>query len=71
MPPWPKERVNKALPFDFSGLDYFRLLYMCKGAFSLAGNSTSNNEDLGLSIHLSKGQNSVSGDSELSCREVS
>ena len=28
MPPWPKERVNEALPFEFTGLDYFGPLYV-------------------------------------------
>ena len=28
MPPWPKERVNEALPFEYTGLDYFGPLYV-------------------------------------------
>ena len=28
MPPWPKERVNEALPFEHTGLDYFGPLYV-------------------------------------------
>ena len=28
MPPWPKERVNEALPFEFTGLVYFGPLYV-------------------------------------------
>lgn len=28
MPPWPKERVNEALAFEYTGLDYFGLLYV-------------------------------------------
>ena len=28
MPPWPKERVNEALPFEYPGLDYFGPLYV-------------------------------------------
>jgi len=28
MPPWPKERVNEALPFECTGLDYFGPLYV-------------------------------------------
>ena len=28
MPPWPKERVNEALPFEYTGLHYFGPLYI-------------------------------------------
>ena len=28
MPPWPKERVVEALPFEYTGLDYFGPLYI-------------------------------------------
>ena len=28
MPPWPKERVVQALPFEYTGLDYFGPLYI-------------------------------------------
>ena len=28
MPPWPKERVVEALPFEHTGLDYFGPLYI-------------------------------------------
>jgi len=28
MPPWPKERVNEALPFQYTGLDYFGPMYI-------------------------------------------
>ena len=28
MRPWPKERVNEAMPFEFTGLDYFGALYI-------------------------------------------
>lgn len=28
MPPWPKERVREAIPFEYTGLDYFGPLYI-------------------------------------------
>jgi len=28
MPPWPKERVNEALYFEYTGFDYFGPLYI-------------------------------------------
>ena len=28
MPPWPKERVTKSIPFEYTGLDYFGPLYI-------------------------------------------
>ena len=28
MHPWPKERVTEALPFEYTGLDYFAPLYI-------------------------------------------
>ena len=28
MPPWPKERVVEALPFEYTGIDYFGPLYI-------------------------------------------
>ena len=28
MPPWPRERVTKALPFEYTGLDYFGPLHV-------------------------------------------
>ena len=28
MPPWPKERVTEAQPFEYTGLDYFGPLYV-------------------------------------------
>ena len=28
MPPWPKERIIQALPFEYTGLDYFGPLYI-------------------------------------------
>lgn len=28
MPPWPKEQVVEALPFEYTGLDYYGPLYI-------------------------------------------
>ena len=34
MPPWPKKRVVEALPFEYTGLDYFGPLYIKQCLFT-------------------------------------
>jgi len=62
MPPWPKERVNEALPFQYTGLDYFGPLYIkeYQGGYR-QGICTGCKESLSMPVHLFGSQSYPSG----------
>ena len=53
MPPLPQERVARSLPFEFTDLDYFGLLYLNKYQSHQDCHQDYLQEGMGVFVHLS------------------
>ena len=60
MPPWPKEQVNEALPFEYTGLDYFGPLYV-KQHPDTYFTPDSRKESMGMFVHMLSGKGNPPG----------